>query len=288
MGNMMLPWARCFLWCKDTGATMIAPSWRHLRIGPYLRRERDKRDYYTLWSGRGYVRGPRRAALLLTSSHVSEADMRAGSDIPPRAIVVFRGIDTYFDELRGRQGEIESEMRRISRVPLPPPVARPTGTIGIHVRLGDFSVPPAKALESSARNWRLPLDWYVAALRQVRAAAGICAAARIFSDGTSAELASLLDEPSVDLVQQGHATHDLLLLAQTDVIIASGSTFSMWASFFGQRPTVWFPGQLRQRVVQSAVDLEPEFEPRRGFDGSFRDVVGTRLNGLSLASAAAS
>src|SRR5215207_6573146 len=101
MGNMMLPWARCFLWCKDHGVPMIAPSWRHLRIGPYLRRENDKRQYYRVWGGRGYIRGLRRLALLATAGRVTEADAKRGSPIPDGAVVVFRGMDTYFLDLRG-------------------------------------------------------------------------------------------------------------------------------------------------------------------------------------------
>ena len=265
MGNMMFPWARCFVWCKDTGASMIAPSWMHLRIGPYLRREPDKRDYYRLWSGRGYVRGPRRLAAFAMRSRIEERDVTDVRSIPRGSLVVFRDMPDYFARLRGRHMEVEKEMRRIAKVQLPPVPSSARAAIGIHVRRGDFSRPPSvESLGTLGHNWQLPIEWYVQTLRQVRAACGERLPGKIFSDGTPEELAPLMREPDTSLVKQGKATHDMLLLSQCSVIIASGSTFSMWASFLGQRPAVWFPGQLRQRVLGMDGDADAEVEVALG------------------------
>ena len=286
MGNMMLPWARCFLWCKDTGATMIAPAWRQLRIGQYLRRETDKRAYHRLWSSQGYVRGFRRALLLASAPRIPETQATDSRVTRSKTIVMFHGYETYFQEIRGRHAEIEREMRRVSRIALPSLTRTGTGTIGIHVRLGDFSIAPGNVATAPGRNWRLPLEWYVSALREIRKVCGVCAPARVFSDGKATELAPLLNEPAVSLVPQGPATYDLLLLAQCDVIIASGSTFSMWGSFLGQRPTLWYPGQRRQSVVDADIDLEPDYSPEAGFPTAFQEALAARLGTAAMARAA--
>ena len=41
----------------------------------------------------------------------------------------------------------------------------------------------------------------------------------------------------------------MLALSNAKVLVSSASTFSMWASFLGQIPTIWFPGQMRQKLI---------------------------------------
>jgi hypothetical protein len=49
---------------------------------------------------------------------------------------------------------------------------------------------------------------------------------------------------NVRLHRPGCAASDLLVLSQTKVLLGSGgSSFSAWASFFGEIPTVTIPGQ---------------------------------------------
>ena len=43
LGHSLLAWARCVVWCEMTGAKMLAPRWLRIRIGPYLRGERQAR-----------------------------------------------------------------------------------------------------------------------------------------------------------------------------------------------------------------------------------------------------
>jgi len=66
LGNMLFPWADCYLWCKDHNAQMIAPFWAKLRIGPYLRREKDKRSYQRLFNTQDQISGFKRLFLLPT------------------------------------------------------------------------------------------------------------------------------------------------------------------------------------------------------------------------------
>lgn len=46
LGNELFPWARCMIWCHQTGAALAPFSWRRLHVGPYLRNESDKRQYH--------------------------------------------------------------------------------------------------------------------------------------------------------------------------------------------------------------------------------------------------
>ena len=42
--------------------------------------------------------------------------------------------------------------------------------------------------------------------------------------------------------------------------MSSGSTFSMWASFLGQMPTIWFPGQMREDLINDRSLFEGEID----------------------------
>jgi hypothetical protein len=242
---------------------MLAPRWFRIRVGPYVRRERDKRNYFLLFSSAGYVAGLRRGFVLCTRSRVSESDELARSTFEQPAVVVFRGMERQFEPLRGRAAEIREELIRITEPRHRPP--RAGGPfLALHVRCGDFTKPERGKPVPSRPNQRIPVEWYVLALRQIRNSLGAPAGAIVFSDGTDKELAPLLAEPGVERCARS-AVADLLTICNASALIASGSTFSMWASFLGQVPAIWYPGQSRGPLLGNAdvPDLEPEWDGGR-------------------------
>jgi hypothetical protein len=240
---------------------MLAPQWFYLRVGPYLRRERDKRRYHRLFSSEGYVQGVMRWAYLGLARRISVATFET-ADLRYPAVVEFRNAvannTRFFADLFDRHAELRAELWRITRPEHRPAIA-PAPFLGIHVRRGDFLLSRDPEQLRGQSNVRLPLSWYVEMLRELRSAIGDCTPAKVFSDGERGELQELLREPNTELVPMRSAVHDMLLLSQAAVIVASGSGFSMWAAFLGQAPRLCFPGQRRERVVsEHQVELEPE------------------------------
>ena len=275
LANMLAPWSRCFLWSRDSGAEMLAPRWFKLRLGPYRRREPDKRRYERLFTNDGYVRGLRRLLLLTVGRRVPEG--HAGSVTGARPVVVtFSGLGELVTPAIGRSREVREELRRITRPEFrPPPAAGPF--VGVHVRLGDFGVEREDLLRAGAFNVRQPIAWYAAAIERLRADVGDVPV-RVFSDGAATDLAAVLALPGVELVRGGSAVTDLLDLSTAACIVASGSTFSTWAAFLGQAPSVWFPGQLRGSVLDGGdVGVEVEWEPEAELPGTFVEAVRTRV-----------
>src|SRR5207253_973436 len=116
--------------------------------------------------------------------------------------------------------------------------------IGIHVRRGDFARPTSPAELLTKGGVSTPVEWFVDCLRVARGAAGRQVRAYVVSDGSDRELSGLTEQPNVTLVRTGSAISDLLVLAKSKVLIASGgSTFSGWAALLGQMPTISHPGQ---------------------------------------------
>jgi len=259
LGHSLLAWARCVVWCHQTGATMLAPRWLRLRLGPYLRRERDKRNYFLMLSNKGYVGGLRRAWCLWRYPHVvAETLGDAAPTYSPKAstVVVFRNAvadneKKHFHEVYGHAVMLHRELLRITRPAYRP--ARPSRPfIAVHVRLGDFSAPAGPGdIRPGVHNVRLPVQWYVEMLLAVREAVGAETEALVFSDGNDEELTPLLRLPATRRPPQRPSITDMLSIAQAGLLIASGSGFSLWGAFLGEVPRICYPGQ---RVVPAHVD----------------------------------
>src|SRR5262249_15653281 len=99
-------------------------------------------------------------------------------------------------------------------------------------------------------NVTTPLEWFVAALKVVRAQALRSLPAVVTSDGTRDELAALLELDNVQVVSTGSAIGDLLLLSRSSVLLASVSSFRGGASYLGKMPTLSYPGQSLGRLFQ--------------------------------------
>ena len=57
----------------------------------------------------------------------------------------------------------------------------------------------------------------------------------------------------------GSGLGDMLGLSRSNLLIASGSTFSMWGSYLGQVPTIWHPGKRLQHVLLEHPEREIEW-----------------------------
>jgi hypothetical protein len=79
----------------------------------------------------------------------------------------------------------------------------------------------------------------------------------VYSDGTAEQLAKLLALPNVTRAAKQESVTDLLCMTKSAALVASGSGFSLWSSFLGQVPTIYYPGRKR---VQSHNDLKLTIE----------------------------
>lgn len=285
LAHSLLAWARCWLWCQERGVPMLAPDWRHLRIGPLLRGERDSRQYHRLFKFDDYVRGLRRAYLLQAAKRIpAESCMPAElTSSSSRRILVFKNRlslneETHFQEVVGRAGLVRDALTAMTRPKFRPAKAA-MPHIALHVRMGDFG--HARSLEelrAGAKNSRLPVSWYRSMLQGLRAQLGDVPAI-VYSDGNDESLAALLTLKRVQRAPAQPSVTDLLSLAQAQLVISSGSGFSMWGAYLGNAPRICFPGQRLIRVLgeQSSLDCEPEAELTSDLSNDFIKYINSRL-----------
>lgn len=279
---MLVPWAKCVLWCRDHRAQIIAPFWTKPRIGPFLRFERDKRQYQRFFIPGDQVSGFDRLLLLARSRKVDVKDWRPRTlDGKSRPVVVrFRDMDGT-EALVSRHSEIAAELFRITKPEFLPRSELREAFIGVHVRLSDFQRASRAELEGGIHCRRIPVEWYADAVLALQRELGNELPARVFSDGSDDELKPLLALDRISRAEKAPAITDMLALSQSSVLVASGSAFSMWGCYLGGAPAIWFPGQqfsIRGRTAQNSLDIEwdsGEVMPE-SFVARVRERIGNR------------
>lgn len=252
LGNMLFPWARFVLGVRRYGLQPVAPTWRQLKVGPLLRGERDLRSYSRLFqSVPDYLTGVARLRILATAARLEEPAEEPAANLDPRGVVIYRGVRDYFVPLSGHHALLRREFARAVRREIKRSIpCGPCQAIAIHVRLGDFAPPDvAGSHRESDANVRMPLQWYVDTLRQIRGHLGGSLAANVFSDGRLHELAPVLQEPSCRRVCYGSSVADMLAMSQHACLVASNSSFSMWACFLGQVPVIRPSSEMEGRLI---------------------------------------
>lgn len=260
LGNMLLVWARAVLFAEINSIPVVAPTWGQIRVGPYLRCERDKRYYANLFSHKNYVSIFRYFMTKIARKQlyynyaISKVDL---SKLEFQGIgchlFIFNSIphwSDYFRDLKEHQRFIKQRLLSSIRPSVFRSIFnRPAPEIGIHIRMGDFMVLQNGDNFTKLGNVRTPISWYIKVIYALRAIAGYDVTVTIFSDGHDDELYELLKLPKVSRSPSASALSDMLTLSRSKLLItSSGSTFSSWASYLGQCPTIWHPAHFHAGV----------------------------------------
>lgn len=272
LGNMLFPWARSEIYAARVGAKVLAPRWVQLmRIGPWLRSERDKRYYTRQFSNDGCIGGLRKWILLHTKAKVPEEEVHAGGDASGEGkVAVFSGIREFFSPLIDHHELVVHRLREIMHPRLRPAARAGLDAkhIAIHIRRGDFN--------AATGEYPVPDAWYVTCLQQVREAIGEQAPALVFSDGRPEELEFITREPSVELADRQPAIVDIFRMSNANVLITTPwSTFSMWAAYIGQMPNLWSPRREVKPVMVHRPQAQITTDDEGHFDEPARDVLAS-------------
>jgi len=260
LGNLLFTWARCLSASRRNHWRMIWPAWyshkpKNKRVNPY-----DHRTYGDLFIPTNeYISGLAKLPHLLFRRRISEAQLVQGPPKPGQ-LVQFRGMEGKFEPFLHNLELVRTELLRITRNRhLVGYLADDPAPLALHIRRGDFLRRGSFDDIVQNRNSLLPLEWYIAALEQVRENIGKPVRASVFSDGTAEELAPLLRMKRVQRVEYGSSIADILAMARSRLLIGSDSTFSQWASYLGQVPGIWHPGKLKQSLMLLQPALETEW-----------------------------
>lgn len=230
---------------KDT-SKFISPTWFKFSIGPYLRRERDKRNYANLFKTKG-------------KSGISKIIALAKIKLGCGKCFYFQTLNGYFSEINQYQPEIKEyfesiiNKRKISLVN----EDMLKDCVAVHIRLGDYG-----------SQQRIPLYWYRDIINNIL---NINPNQKIilFSDGSDEELAEIMTLSNVKRVFFGNALADIWAISKCKLLIASDSTFSAWGAFLGNVPILFskrhfppvFGGRQFEKVLDDSTDIPQDFYP---------------------------
>ena len=259
LGNILFAWARAAVFARDSGCEMIWPTWPSIKLGPWLRREPDKRFYGDLFQNRqGAIGGFRKLRLLASCSRLRE-EQRENIRLEDETIVEFTGFEGCFESLlyeyRYIYHLITSNLKEKNRVPLEDAFGREAShSIGVHIRLGDFGRVSEKEVRGGRHDSALPLSWYVQIIGEIRRFAGEDLPVCVFSDGSEEELEPVLSLPGVKRLSFGTSIADILALSRFPLLVASGSSFSMWARYLGRANCICYVNQRKQKLLTPEED----------------------------------
>jgi hypothetical protein len=256
LGNMLLVWARAVVFANINDLPIQQPNWYTFHIGPWLRNEKCKRYYGSFFTPQGYqsalysqITRLGQAISLHANLPLGELDLSDPAYATPgRHVFVFDKMspwNDYFQDLKEHQSLVKQKLYDyIKPTLLKTILAQPAPEIGIHIRRGDYQKPNDDENFAVRRYVYTALEWYIETLNRVRERAGWMVPATIFSDGYEAELTDILSLPNVSLSSETSAISDLLNMSRSKLLIAScHSSFSSWASYLGQCPTLWQAGR---------------------------------------------
>ena len=99
LGNIMFTWARAAVFARDNDCQVIWPTWPSIKVGPYLRREADKRFYGDLFRNDGSaIGGISKMCKLLTCNRIPE-EQKESVRLEDETIVEFTGFEGCFDSI---------------------------------------------------------------------------------------------------------------------------------------------------------------------------------------------
>jgi len=171
LANCLFLASRAYINAVLSNGIMLNPTWEKFSIGPYLRKERDKRSYVRLFHTVGIGGFKKLLYLVLIKMGIKSCVSYGPYDLSP----YYEDLNKHFDLVSKYFDQIIRPEVVLRVVPL-----QLSSIIAIHIRCGDYP-----------KHLRVPMEWYVKVVANIRKQIPDQEFA-LFSDGTDEELQSIL------------------------------------------------------------------------------------------------
>jgi len=267
LGNLLLVWARAWVFARINEIPLFLTGWNVFRPGPLIRGELPR--FYSRYFARcNEISRAKFTVARYRFRRVIEPTL-AKQPVDRRILYVFSAMPHWRDYFAGIRDHREDLREALDRM-LAPKVreiishsARPV--VSVHVRRGDFrELQPGEDF-AKVGLVRTPLSYFADVIHDLRLLAGVDLPVTIFSDGPESELGELLRMGNVHYRTPSAAIADLLLMASSKIIVTSpSSTFSYWAGFLSDGAVILHPDHIHRAIRPAEVNC-------RSYEGPVRD-----------------
>src|ERR1017187_3797326 len=173
LGNLLVTWARAVGVSKQYSLRLMYPTWPSLKIGRYIRRERDKRLYADLFhANRRYTHGFEKYMNLLMLPRVTEEAFRNSPEkyLQSPHLIRFTGMDGFFSAILEEHAYVREELLQITRKRHRRALSHDfSKSVSLHIRMGDFIATASfDEIRNGVGHRRTPLDWYARRIVQLK------------------------------------------------------------------------------------------------------------------------
>ena len=273
LGNQLLILMKAYLYAHLNNLDVTVYNYYHPTIGPYLRRERIKRNYknyFTFKKGllqdlvcRWIILKKKNQNLIINPSMVhNNANVSVLFNEMPHWSDFFKELKTH------RQIVIDNLFSIIHPDILQKYNQMESPEIGLHVRMGDFRVLKPGEDFAKVGAVRTPEYYFIDVIKKIRHAFNSELSVTVFTDGFKDNLKGVFSLPNIHMALPDTDIGDLLHLSKSKIIVSSaGSTFSYWAGFLSNGALILHPDHIHKQIR-----LENDF-----FEGTVEDFIISAL-----------
>lgn len=262
LGNELFPWAKAFLASQALGTACSHPAWGLNARGYY-------RDFNTTrcdWLYHDIVK-----LALPTVSFDEQAYYATGKEDYGEAVVAFAdqhdlaqrrhfvfltsGMWGGFHAIRQARVFVLAELLKARMAvknvhAMLQQVPSSKALVAVHIRRGDFAQLAPDGVLRGRFNVALPLAWYMATCASIKHQCGDDVQFLLLTDATPEEVQPFIATfaPLTTFHLRRTACSDLLLMAYSDSIVCSVSSYSMWGAFLSNAPYVWCAPNLQDHA----------------------------------------
>lgn len=262
LGNLLFDFAGAIVLAgKIPNTRLIWPNWCSVKVGTFIRRERDKRLYLDLFQRTDkYVHGIRKVRVLLLNKKIPYSESVNLNELRTNDVLLYSRLPYSFDELLGFQKLVREELLSITKENHKRSLEEDySNVVGIHVRLGDFIQGDDKGIEGGEQCRSLSINWYCNVISSLRELLPHGTRFFVFSDASDDELSTILDMgEDISRKYYGSAIADMIALSRSSIIVSTLSSFSAWALYLGEASWITYPSFMKNYMVSSLCEWKRE------------------------------
>lgn len=250
LGNQLFPLLKAYVYAELHNLPIVITNYHQLKIGPYLRKEKTKRNYnnFFLFQQSFLTDILHRIKMWFLSKFKNVVeDVSDLKQIPEsNTIYQFSKVahwSDYFKDFRPHRQLIIETFYKIVRPDILAIInSMKPSAIGAHVRLGDFKKLDTEGDIYNKGAVRTPQQYFIETILKIRIKSNSELPCAVFTDGFATEVGDIIALPKTKIIEGNKDIVDLILLSKSSYIITSvGSTFSYWAGFLGDAEVIQHP-----------------------------------------------